>query len=93
MATGTEPTVLTPVGADPAAASPYDGGGLRYLDVLPLADGRHRLYYEMTRTAPTSCAPSCASRMGLGGRYGPESAPAAGYRPGRRTGPAAPASR
>jgi hypothetical protein len=49
VATGTEPTVLTPVGTEPVAWSPYHGGGLRYLDILPLPDGRHRLYYEMTR--------------------------------------------
>jgi hypothetical protein len=49
VATGTEPTVLTPAGTEPLAASPYHGGGLRYLDILPLADGRKRLYYEMTR--------------------------------------------
>jgi hypothetical protein len=49
VATGTEPTVLTPVGTEPVAWSPYQGGGLRYLNILPLPDGRHRLYYEMTR--------------------------------------------
>ena len=49
VATGTEPTVLTPSGTEPLAASPYHGGGLRYLDILPLPDGRKRLYYEMTR--------------------------------------------
>ena len=32
-----------------AAESPYGGRGLRYLDILPLGDGRHRLYYEVTR--------------------------------------------
>jgi hypothetical protein len=50
VATGTEPTVLTPVGTGPAAWSPFHGGGLRYLHILPLPDGRHRLYYEMTRS-------------------------------------------
>jgi hypothetical protein len=32
-----------------AAESPYAGRGLRYLEVLPLGEGRHRLYYEVTR--------------------------------------------
>jgi hypothetical protein len=48
VATGTEPTVLTPIGNEPLASSPYRGGGLRYLDIVPLPGGRHRLYYEMT---------------------------------------------
>lgn len=33
----------------PALRSPHPPGGLRYLDVLPLADGTFRLYYEFTR--------------------------------------------
>jgi len=45
----TEPTVLAAVGTEPLAWSPYHGGGLRYLDLLSLPDGRKRLYYEMTR--------------------------------------------
>ena len=49
IAVGTEPTVLTASSAGPAAQSGHAGGGLRYLDVLPLPDGRHRLYYELTR--------------------------------------------
>jgi hypothetical protein len=49
VATGTEPTVLTPAAGGPVASSPYHGGGLRYLDIVPLPDGRQRLYYEMTR--------------------------------------------
>jgi hypothetical protein len=49
VAVGTEPTVLTPVGRTPLAQSPYAAGGLRYLDVLELAGGGRRLYYEMTR--------------------------------------------
>jgi hypothetical protein len=48
IATGTEPTALTPISNEPLAASPYRGGGLRYLDIVPLPGGRHRLYYEMT---------------------------------------------
>jgi hypothetical protein len=34
------------VSAAPAAQSP-EGKALRYLDVLPLADGKYRLYYEV----------------------------------------------
>jgi hypothetical protein len=49
VAIGTEPTVLAAVGTEPLAWSPYHGGGLRYLDLLSLPDGRKRLYYEMTR--------------------------------------------
>jgi hypothetical protein len=49
MATGAEPTALVPQGSTPLAVSPYRRAGLRYLDILPLPDGRHRLYYEMTR--------------------------------------------
>jgi hypothetical protein len=49
VATGADPAALTAVGDQPLASSPYRGGGLRYLDVVPLPDGRHRLYYEMTR--------------------------------------------
>ncbi len=49
VATGTEPTALTPIGDAPSAESPYAGRGLRYLDILPLGDGSYRLYYEMTR--------------------------------------------
>src|SRR2546430_974416 len=49
IATGTEPAALAATGTAAAAESPYAGRGLRYLDVLPLGDGRHRLYYEVTR--------------------------------------------
>jgi hypothetical protein len=49
VAVGTDPAALTPQGDGPAAVSPFHGGGLRYLDIVPLPDGRHRLYYEMTR--------------------------------------------
>jgi hypothetical protein len=49
VATGTEPTALVASGDTPFAESPYAGRGLRYLDILPLADGSYRLYYEMTQ--------------------------------------------
>jgi hypothetical protein len=40
--------VLSPVASGPLASWPHHGGGLRYLDVVPLSGGRRRLYYEMT---------------------------------------------
>jgi hypothetical protein len=48
VATGPEPAGLSALGSVPLAQSPHAGNGLRYLDILPLPDGRHRLYYEMT---------------------------------------------
>jgi hypothetical protein len=49
VAAGSGPDSLVALGADPAAQSPYAGRGLRYLDVIALPGGGHRLYYEMTR--------------------------------------------
>jgi hypothetical protein len=50
VAVGTEPSALTALSLhEPLVQSPYGTGGLRYLDIVPLADGRHRLYYEMAR--------------------------------------------
>jgi hypothetical protein len=49
IAVGAEPAALAALGSAAVAESPYAGRGLRYLDVLPLGDGRHRLYYEATR--------------------------------------------
>jgi hypothetical protein len=49
VATGTDPAALTAAGDGPLASSPHRGGGLRYLNILPLPGGRYRLYYEMTR--------------------------------------------
>ncbi len=49
VAWGATPGQLTAVGREPAAQSPDGAGGLRYLDIIGLADGRQRLYYEYTR--------------------------------------------
>ncbi len=52
VATGTEPSALTALGSAPFAQARH-GGGLRYLSVLPLENGRHRLYYELTQPGGT----------------------------------------
>jgi hypothetical protein len=49
LATGTGPAGLAALGTTAPAGSPHAGHGLRYLDILPLDSGRHRLYYELAR--------------------------------------------
>jgi hypothetical protein len=50
VAIGVEPTSLTVLSEHaPLVESPYRPGGFRYLDIVPLPDGRRRLYYEMAR--------------------------------------------
>ncbi len=39
---------LTALDGDPVR-SPFGGGGVRYLSVVPLPDGSTRIYYEVTR--------------------------------------------
>lgn len=47
VAVGADFGRLEPLGAEPAASSPY--GGLRYLCAVPLPDGGWRVYYEAAR--------------------------------------------
>jgi hypothetical protein len=49
VAVGAEPDALAALGGEPWVSSPGGAGGLRYLDIVRLPGGRHRLYYEMTR--------------------------------------------
>ena len=52
VARGGDPAALIATsapGAGPAVSSPYQGGGLRYVELADLPDGRTRLYYEMTQ--------------------------------------------
>lgn len=49
IAFGTGPDSFVATGDTPAVVSPYGSGSLRYVSVLPLPAGGHRLYYEATR--------------------------------------------
>jgi hypothetical protein len=49
LAVGTAPGSLAAIGSAPVAEAPGGHGGLRYLDIVDLGDGRERLYYELTR--------------------------------------------
>ena len=50
VATGVVPTALTQaIGSGPVGTGPDALGGLRYLDIVDLRDGRERWYYEITR--------------------------------------------
>ncbi len=56
VAIGPAPGSLTAVGVEPIAESPAGraesgGRGLRYVTVVPLADGRERVYYELTNAS------------------------------------------
>jgi hypothetical protein len=48
VAVGSTPGTLVAVGQVPVAQSSRAGGGLRYMTVVELGDGRERIYYELT---------------------------------------------
>jgi hypothetical protein len=49
VAVGESPDALTAIGTVPVGAPPAGLGGLRYLTIVDLGDGRERWYYELTR--------------------------------------------
>jgi predicted GH43/DUF377 family glycosyl hydrolase len=49
VAVGESPDALTAIGIVPVGAPPAGQGGLRYLTIVDLGDGRERWYYELTR--------------------------------------------
>jgi len=53
VAVGDSPNALTSTGSAPVGAPPDGRGGLRYLNIVDLGNGRERWYYEVTR--PDGC--------------------------------------
>lgn len=49
VAVGDGPEALTATSSAPVGAPPDGRGGLRYLDIVDLGNGRERWYYEVTR--------------------------------------------
>ena len=50
LAIGTTPDHLESVTKDNPVGESADGKALRYLDIVPLADGNYRLYYEIAKS-------------------------------------------
>jgi hypothetical protein len=68
VARGTHGGLFRPLAAQPAAASPHGTGALRYLTVLRLPDGAHRMYYEACRDDGAHELRTEAVPPGAGGR-------------------------
>jgi hypothetical protein len=49
VAVGDAPDALTAIGSGPVGAPPDGRGGLRYMTIVDLGNGRERWYYEVTR--------------------------------------------
>ena len=49
IAIGSSPVDLTAVGLSPVGQSSAGAGGLRYVTIVDMEDGRERIYYELTR--------------------------------------------